>query len=488
MRFVFLTISILVIVKSGIAQKSNRLIPIIDSVTVIGEKAYLSWSFLGEDTYQLSGFKIYRAFGPDDTDFEPFKDVDSLTFSYTDPFSNPTQKSERYRVAAYSATLDSLSPSSQFHQTIYHTADYDSCLERTLLTWNPYLNWPEGVNHYKLFIQRENDNYIEHQFDDTSYSHINYEANTNYTYYVRAINDNKSSTSNIVSVFTTAPKDPEYLNFHTVSVTGFNDLTLRFSTDLQADIFEYELLRSSNRNSGYSVITTFNHSTESPHHNYSDNIPTSQNINYYYINAVNTCNNIVFTSDTLNNILLQVDTSSSFTNTLSWNSIIPGKSDLYSIYRSVDEVNFEEIAETNTRQYTDNLLAASTDQFSGTFCYYIESQPLFPEANAINNKSNIECIFRQPEIFIPTIFTPNSDGKNDTFKPNITFVSENNYVFVIYNRWGEIIFETKNIYKSWDGKFKGNPVAEGTYIYYLKFATSENNIIEKSGSISVLYP
>ena len=201
----------MVIVKSGIAQKSNRLIPIIDSVTVIDEKAYISWSFLGEDTYQLSGFKIYRAFGPDDTDFEPFKDVDSLTFSYTDPFSNPTQKSERYRVAAYSATLDSLSPSSQFHQTIYHTADYDSCLERTLLTWNPYLNWPEGVNHYKLFIQRENDNYIEHQFDDTSYSHINYEANTNYTYYVRAINDNKSSTSNIVSVFTTAPKDPEYL-------------------------------------------------------------------------------------------------------------------------------------------------------------------------------------------------------------------------------------------------------------------------------------
>lgn len=56
--------------------------------------------------------------------------------------------------------------------------------------------------------------------------------------------------------------------------------------------------------------------------------------------------------------------------------------------------------------------------------------------------------------FIPSAFTPNSDQKNDLFKPLI-FQPVKAYKFVIYNRWGQIVFQSTDPDKGWDGTFKG---------------------------------
>ena len=71
-----------------------------------------------------------------------------------------------------------------------------------------------------------------------------------------------------------------------------------------------------------------------------------------------------------------------------------------------------------------------------------------------------------PDIYIPNSFTPNGDGKNDVF--NIKTVYEfSEFKLVIYNRWGDMIFESEDINKGWDGTYKVKPVPLGVYVYQL---------------------
>jgi gliding motility-associated-like protein len=473
----------------GFSQNTKRLVPIIDSVTVINNRTQISWSFEDDPNYHLTGFKIYKAFGDSETDFAPFIDVDSLTFSLTDVLSTPDIKKERYKIAAYSATLDSLSPSSEFHQSIHLQINYDSCTRTNLISWNPYVNWENNVDYYQIYIKKEDANFEAWSitFQDTFFYHNSHDANTNYTYFVRAFsNDGQSSTSNLASVYTNIPIDPEFLNFYTASVADVNQLELRFSIDGNADVASYDLWRSDNQNSNYQSISSFSHNPDNPHIQFIDNVVTTRNIHYYFVTATNICDHNVWTTDTINSILLQLDTTSSYNNSLSWNKTSPQANENYKIFRSSDGINFSSIDDVNTTNYNDNILN-NTDLAEGTICYYVEAISNEPNIAAIN-KSNIECLQKDPSINLPTVFSPNGDGKNDFFKPNISFITEENYQFVIVNRWGEKIFEATSINDSWDGTFNNSKVQQGTYIYYLKFSTSLGNIIEKSGNITVYYP
>ena len=69
-------------------------------------------------------------------------------------------------------------------------------------------------------------------------------------------------------------------------------------------------------------------------------------------------------------------------------------------------------------------------------------------------------------LLIPNAFSPNADGKNDIFKPS--YVRHVNYELRIYDRWGELMFKSNDIYEGWDGKFKSKPSAEDVYIYYIE--------------------
>lgn len=69
-------------------------------------------------------------------------------------------------------------------------------------------------------------------------------------------------------------------------------------------------------------------------------------------------------------------------------------------------------------------------------------------------------------IYIPTAFTPNSDGLNDTWKiPALNAFPA--FTLVVYNRLGQIVFENKNNNQAWDGTFKGEPAAAGSYVYVI---------------------
>ncbi len=78
------------------------------------------------------------------------------------------------------------------------------------------------------------------------------------------------------------------------------------------------------------------------------------------------------------------------------------------------------------------------------------------------------------KIYVPTLFTPNNDNKNDVFK--IEGGEEvKDFQLTIYNRWGTKIFETKNITQGWNGTINNKPQPAGAYIFFIQFKDALTN-------------
>ena len=75
------------------------------------------------------------------------------------------------------------------------------------------------------------------------------------------------------------------------------------------------------------------------------------------------------------------------------------------------------------------------------------------------------------DIFIPNAFSPNDDGLNDIFKPsgNVTLQS-----MQIYNRWGELVYESSDGAFGWDGTYQKELVHEGYYFFIIRYMKPEN--------------
>jgi len=80
-------------------------------------------------------------------------------------------------------------------------------------------------------------------------------------------------------------------------------------------------------------------------------------------------------------------------------------------------------------------------------------------------------------IYVPNTFTPDGNLYNNNFKPVIgSGVSSENYEFIIFNRWGELIFSTNNPNEAWDGSYNGKECQDGTYVWMLVITASADVI------------
>ena len=79
--------------------------------------------------------------------------------------------------------------------------------------------------------------------------------------------------------------------------------------------------------------------------------------------------------------------------------------------------------------------------------------------------------------YIPNTFTPDGDEHNNTFLPQFgAGYSPDNYSLIIYNRWGQIVFESKDLYYGWDGTFAGSHVQDGVYTWEMILKSSEYEV------------
>ena len=91
------------------------------------------------------------------------------------------------------------------------------------------------------------------------------------------------------------------------------------------------------------------------------------------------------------------------------------------------------------------------------------------------------------ELFVPNGFSPNNDGSNDLLEVKIKPSCVTSFSILIFDRWGEKVFESTDIEYSWDGNYKGKPLDNAVFVYYLNITliNSKDNIVQK-GNVSII--
>ena len=136
--------------------------------------------------------------------------------------------------------------------------------------------------------------------------------------------------------------------------------------------------------------------------------------------------------------------------------------------------------------YTVNDILISNDatlivQDSGTYKVFVEDE------NGCTDMSNLAIVRSVPltQLFVPSVFTPNSDEHNELFVIQGNFIKT--YNIRIFNKWGEQLFESNDMQKYWDGTFNNNKVQQGVYYYQIDILGEDGEFFTKTGNIQIIY-
>ena len=132
----------------------------------------------------------------------------------------------------------------------------------------------------------------------------------------------------------------------------------------------------------------------------------------------------------------------------------------YNIYYAPFDGGDFELIETYT--FSGDTTLDHKPELGIAGCYAVTAVDTFFNESAF---SNIVCIDNCPVYNLPNVFTPNGDGANDFFIPfPYRFIER--IEFKVFNRWGQMVFETRDTDINWDGtNLSGSDLAEGTYFY-----------------------
>lgn len=111
------------------------------------------------------------------------------------------------------------------------------------------------------------------------------------------------------------------------------------------------------------------------------------------------------------------------------------------------------------------------------------------DENGCSAEHHRVVVIKNPElqIFVPNSFTPDQNGLNDLFKPVGLHVTDDHYLFVVYDRWGEIMFRTTDPEQGWDGTYKGQLVPPNSVMTWTLQCASDMGMVRKKGTVMVLY-
>jgi gliding motility-associated-like protein len=105
--------------------------------------------------------------------------------------------------------------------------------------------------------------------------------------------------------------------------------------------------------------------------------------------------------------------------------------------------------------------------------------------NGCKDSLILEVVVRMhATIFTPNVFTPDDNRINELFYVETYNITE--FEIIILNRWGEVIFESRDKNFKWDGRFRGQLVQQDVYVYYIKARSLDGEFLKRYGTISVL--
>lgn len=94
-------------------------------------------------------------------------------------------------------------------------------------------------------------------------------------------------------------------------------------------------------------------------------------------------------------------------------------------------------------------------------------------------------VYKGPDIYVPSGFTPNNDGLNDILRPVPVGIKEFRF-FRVFNRWGQLVFATQDPQRGWDGKIQGVDQPSATFVWMAEAIDYKGNLVTKKGVVTII--
>jgi gliding motility-associated-like protein len=89
-------------------------------------------------------------------------------------------------------------------------------------------------------------------------------------------------------------------------------------------------------------------------------------------------------------------------------------------------------------------------------------------------------------LMVPNVFSPNGDGINDDFRPLGKCTELPGYVFKVFSRWGELVFESESLQEGWNGDFRSQAANSDVYGWTLQYADGTQGMVTEKGDVTLL--
>ena len=94
-------------------------------------------------------------------------------------------------------------------------------------------------------------------------------------------------------------------------------------------------------------------------------------------------------------------------------------------------------------------------------------------------------VYKGPELYVPTAFTPDGNGLNDIFRITAPGLKQLDYLRV-FDRWGKLVFQSQTVSKGWDGMVNSIAQPSGTYVWIIKGVDYKNNVLFRKGTVTLI--
>lgn len=299
-------------------------------------------------------------------------------------------------------------------------------------------------------------------------------CNTNYCYQLLTNYNNGSQSISLQKCGTAFSNDIPTAIVDVTAVVNNSTVDLVWQQDPAFQATDYTIYRKSGSGNFNSIGT-------SATQQFSDDNYSTAGEYCYRINYVDVCNNLSLPGDDACPIRLSGSVNSDNTITLNWSDYTGWASGVNNyVVEKYDEQGVPlQTFNAGTSTTIDDLTNDPTTQL---YVYLVRAN-----ANGMGlgqAVSNEITIIKEPHLYYPTAFTPNGDNLNDVFTVYAQYVEA--FEMKIFNRWGELLFTTKDLEQGWDGKFKGVTQPEGTYAFVAKLTDLAGRTFNRSGSVVLL--
>ena len=135
--------------------------------------------------------------------------------------------------------------------------------------------------------------------------------------------------------------------------------------------------------------------------------------------------------------------------------------------------------------YVTNPIHSFSSNFVGDYEVVLIART---DKGCTDTVKNIVTVREEFTFYAPTAFSPDGDGINDVFYVKGSGIDLDNFKLKIYDRWGEIIFESEDIYEGWDGRAKNHKkVQNGVYKWHVIYLDGYGIEHEESGNVTIIY-